>query len=873
MTYAAAVALLLARAAAHGPEVPPGAAGRAPARDAAAPAPAAAGVLTRAPVLTRFVEAEYPPDLAAAGVTGSVVLALVIDEAGAVTRGEVVESSGAPALDAAALHAVTQFLFEPAEIDGRPAAVEITYRYEFVLRPAPPPPAPAGLPVALLGRVVERGTRSPVAGATVDAGGGAVAVTDAAGRFELRGVPPGKATVRVASAEHQAFQTEETVAAGAAREVEYRVTRRHYDPFEAVVRGERERKEVAVHVLRADEVRTLPGTQGDTLKVLQNFPGVARTPFGVGLLVVRGSAPQDTKVYLDGIEIPLLFHFGGITSVVSSDVIGGLDFYPGNFGVRYGRALGGSVEVRTKEPRRELHGSAQLDVFDGRATVDFPVGDGSASVSVRRSWVDAVLAVVLPRVAPDTATDLRVAPRYYDYQAKLAHPLLGGTGEVMLFGSDDALEFVRPDDAADRPSFKLQTGFHRAALRFRRDLAPGLGNEATVALGLDRFDVLQGENFGVLTTIRSLTLRDALSWRPSPALSLTLGVDALLRSFEYSIYAPPLRAPGQVGGFIGDVAAEVGEATRGSWLSPAAYLEAEWRPSPRWRLVPGLRLDGDSRLVRGTPWLDPRLAVFFEARSGTTLSAAAGLYGEAPAPQQTTRTFGNPDLGVQRAAQYSLGLTQELPHAASLEVTAFFKDLRRVVGQTRAAAADGDPLLLSNGTVGEVWGVEALLRRQLSRGLFGWLAYTYSRSSRRDDPTMPSYPNWHLFNFDQTHILTVVASYRTAGEWTLGTRLRAVSGNPFNEPAGSVLNANSGRYQCLPPARLFASRLPGFMQADVRVDKRWVYDAWTLGVYLDVQNATNRENAEFNFNNFDCSDRVALAGLPIFPTFGLRAEW
>jgi outer membrane receptor for ferrienterochelin and colicin len=159
-----------------------------------------------------------------------------------------------------------------------------------------------------------------------------------------------------------------------------------------------------VHQVTADEVRTLPGTQGDTLKVLQNFPGVARAPFGLGFLVVRGSAPQDTRVYVDGIEIPLLFHFGGITSTVAQESIAGLDFLPGNFGARYGRAMGGSVEIRTREARKEWHGSAELDVFDGSLALEVPLGKGSAFAALRRSWVDAVLAVVLPRASPETSS-------------------------------------------------------------------------------------------------------------------------------------------------------------------------------------------------------------------------------------------------------------------------------------------------------------------------------------------------------------------------------------------------------------------------------------------------------------------------------------
>src|SRR6266540_5681277 len=96
--------------------------------------PAPAGTLTRAPELVEFVPAEYPAESEAAGVQGSVVLSIVIGEDGAVRQAVVVDPGPHPGFGPAALHAVVQFQFRPAEIDGVPAAVEISYRYDFVLR-------------------------------------------------------------------------------------------------------------------------------------------------------------------------------------------------------------------------------------------------------------------------------------------------------------------------------------------------------------------------------------------------------------------------------------------------------------------------------------------------------------------------------------------------------------------------------------------------------------------------------------------------------------------------------------------------------------------------------------------------------------------
>ncbi len=832
----------------------------------AAEEPPAQGALTRPPELLEFVPAEYPPDAEAAGIEGTVLLSIVVGEDGEVRQAVVLDPGPHPGFAAAALHAVQRFRFKPAEIDGVPAAVEIEYRYGFVLRKQAPPPAPKEAPVALEGRVIERGTRSPVAGATVEAGGVA-AETDAQGRFALRGIAPGEVAVRVASTEHEPLSFSETVVEGEVREVEYRVRRRHYDPYEAVVRGERERREVTVRSIDAEEVRTVAGTQGDTLKVLQDLPGVARTPFGLGLLVVRGSEPAETLVYADGVPIPMLFHFGAITSVVSSDVVEGIDFYPGNFGVAHGRATGGTVEVRTREAKREWHGAAQVDVFDGRVEVEGPVGRGSAYASLRRSWIDAVLAVALPRVAPDAANDLRVAPRYYDYQAKLSLPLLGGQASVFAFGSDDKMEFVQKGDAPGRPSFYLSTLFHRVGARWRRPLGPAT-NDLVVALGRDSFDVLQGDNFGLLTEILSATVRDEAVWKPSEKLALRLGVDALLRHFDYSVYAPP-----GTSGEDFETAVTAGEEDGGSWLSPALFAEADWKVLPRLRLVGGLRADGDWRLGHRIAWIDPRIAAYLDVAPKTTVTAAAGIFGSAPQPQETSRVFGNPDLEPLRALHLSLGVKRALPWASRVELTGFYKNLWSLVVPTAANGADGLPLRLSNEGRGEVIGLELLARRELAQGLFGWLSWTFSRSIRRDDPTSSDYPAWHLFALDQTHVLALVLSYRMPRGWILGTRVRAVSGDPYTPWDGHVLRADTGRTQCLASPDRLSARLSPFFQADARVDKRWVFPSWMLSVYLDVQNATNRENAEFRFPSYDCTQDVPIPSIPFFPAFGVRAEW
>ncbi|HET6346797.1 MAG TPA: energy transducer TonB, partial [Myxococcota bacterium] len=100
------------------------------------------GVLTRPPSIARAVEPVYPEAAKAARLTGDVTLQVDIGADGAVTDARILEGAG-PGFDAAALAAVRQFVFVPAEIDHVPAAVQIAYTLHFAYTDPPPPPPSA----------------------------------------------------------------------------------------------------------------------------------------------------------------------------------------------------------------------------------------------------------------------------------------------------------------------------------------------------------------------------------------------------------------------------------------------------------------------------------------------------------------------------------------------------------------------------------------------------------------------------------------------------------------------------------------------------------------------------------------------------------
>ena len=171
---------------------------------------------------------------------------------------------------------------------------------------------------------------------------------------------------------------------------------------------------------------------------------------------------------------------------------------------------------------------------------------------------------------------------------------------------------------------------------------------------------------------------------------------------------------------------------------------------------------------------------------------------------------------------------------------------------------------------GRAYGSELLLRYKPGNGgrFFGWVAYTLSRSERKDNDA----EDYYRYDYDQTHIVTALASYKLGRGWQIGGRFRYVTGSPYTPEIGGTVDYDAGTYAPVSSLSRNSKRLPAFHQLDVRVDKTWQFQSWALSAYLDVQNAYNHKQTESIGYNFDYSQTSATRGLPILPIVGIRGE-
>ncbi|MCC6747013.1 MAG: TonB-dependent receptor [Deltaproteobacteria bacterium] len=849
--------------------------------------------ITRPPELRTFVPAVYPPLAQKNGVEGTVLLQIDLDARGKVGAVKVL-TSVSPELDAAAVDAVRRFVFSPAELDGKPGPVRVRYAYRFALDRKWVPRLPEWMLDAkerergrdvVVGRVREQGTRLPVEGAAVAVMEAGVEVkADERGRFVVRDLAPGTYRVQAISLEHKRETVQVVVRAGEQTRIDFYLPRLNVSEYETVVRGKRRQTTVSRVSLRREQLTTVPGTFGDPLRVIENLPGVARVPYVGGALLIRGAPPNDSGVYLDGHRIPILYHFLGGPSVLNSQFLDRIDYYPGNADARYNRLTAGVVDVATRNTfTRQWQGAADINLLNASLFLNVPISSKvSVAAAARRSYIDAILPVVLKATSRSATT---VVPVYYDYQLRLDVDLAGDDQLYLLaLGSDDALAIASNEPKENLAvSLDSKVTFHRLQGMWRKQLGPRWSSKLSPAFGFWMTNFSSGESS---LDLKNLTwgLRWDLEGLVRKGIRLRVGADVEVTQSLFQAQIPVLvdyRNPGAPvsgggaggGGFLGgqttgetqpvDVKAVIGGA--------ALYLDAIVDLTDRLQIMPGLRFDtiyyfGNARLA-----LDPRLTARYSLWRRTTLKAAVGLYSQAPSPAVTNEVTGNPNLQLEHAAHYSLGVEQGITANLSVNATGYYLD-RYGQGirsnQVRFENGQPKPLYYTNEGGGSSFGLELMVKHELTRHFYGWLAYTLSRSlaKRRADGEAVR------FAFDQTHILTLVGSVRFGSGWEAGLRFRLVSGRPETPVLGGFFDADGGFYRQLFGVERSENR-PLFHQLDLRIEKTWLFRLWRLSAYLDVQNVYNAENPEATMFDYRFRQSGNVRGLPILPTFGVKGSF
>lgn len=724
------------------------------------------------------------------------------------------------------------------------------------------------------GKLLEKGTKKPLAQRTLFILPNKIKVeTNDHGEFKIDHLPVGDFQWVVNIPGYLRLEINDTTSDETPRTLF--AEKESYIQFESTTVGKLEKRDESKKTLSQEDFLNLPGANGDPIKAVQNLPGVNRTSGFSSNVVIQGSAPQDTRYNIDEHEIPLVFHFGGLTSVIMPESVKDVDYFSAGYGAEYSDAMGGIVSLKTREPElegRDSKGFFFIDTLKSGALYETKIDESSqVLVSGRYSYVGFVLKQVMK---DNKDINLTVAPDFADFTSIYSKKISKDESfKLVTVVSRDTLQFVFSEPLKQDPSirgdFKNETLFWRLVPQYRNKLDDANQYKLSVGIGQDNIMVELGKNYFHLQSL-PVSLRGEFEHKFSDNWISQLGIDTTWSDIKVDLRLP---SPSGAGGVNNPLSSSEVRSldTRTQELNTGLYWRNEWRGTDNWTYIPAIRYDNFSSTKENL--VAPRLTVRKQIDESLSAKFATGLYFQAPRPQESAENFGNPDLKSSQALHAALGFDKDFRQQSKdgwqWSSGLFFRDFSKlVVASSSLINRDGSlvPEVYSNEGKGFARGIETQVK--YNDGVWkGWVSYTISES-RRSDQNRSNY----LFEFDQTHNLNLVASYDYGNNWQFSGRFRYVTGNPLTPIRGSVFDSDNDVYMPL-RGEIYSQRQTDFNQLDLRFDKKVIYDTQIWSYYIDIQNVLNTKNVEDIRYSYDYSQKENITGLPLLPSIGVKGEF
>jgi len=611
------------------------------------------------------------------------------------------------------------------------------------------------------------------------------------------------------------------------------------------------------------EIESNPGSNRDISRVIQSFPGVGSTPAFRNDIIIRGGGPSENRFFLDGIEIPVLNHFstqgasGGPVGIINADFIRAADFYSAAFPASKYNALSGVLDFRLKEGSKEKTNlQLTLGASETALTLDGPIGDKTTYIfSVRRSYLQYLFSAI----------GLPFLPTYNDYQLKIKTNF--NTKNQLSVISIGSLDNLSINDGIKNPT---------PAQEYIATQIP-INNQWSYTFGVVYKHFFNNGSYSFVIS-RNMLNNEFFKY-PDNNEALPKSLDYVSREAENKLrYELDFNNKGIKYSMSANVEfAEYSNETSQQVFTNGSLVNFQYNTDlsllkyglsaqatkrffdERMLISLGMRMDANnynSNTNNLFNQFSPRISTSYSLTEKTLINAGAGRYFQQAA--YTTLGFRNNEgdlVNLTEAKfiglnQYNLGLEHRFSDKILLSVEGFYKDYFQypidiVSGSSFAnqGAAYSSVFGASEASFsgkGKASGFEILNR--WNNKTFSILAsYTYVRSLFTDiqNTFIPS-------SWDSKHLLTITGSKDLNKNWQIGFKWRFVGGLPYTpydlETSSYVQAWDAIGQPYFDYSQLNSKRFTAFHQLDLRIDKNYFFNTWTLMLYFDVQNAYNFQN-------------------------------
>ena len=622
-----------------------------------------------------------------------------------------------------------------------------------------------------------------------------------------------------------------------------------------------------------EQIEALPRLADDSLKAVHRLPGAASNGLS-GLANLRGGEAGETLVVFDGLPLYEPFHLRLLlspASVLDPRILSGLDVHAGGFTAQYGDRMSAVIDATSVRPQEDAYYEIGASLFhlSALASHRFAGGRGQWLGAVRRSNLDEVADLVDSEIGEPSYGDAFARIDYeFDERTRARLHLLVANDRAEMQNTDET-EFV---DATYRNSYLWATLEHEFSPSFD---GRAIVSYTDIASERDGEVIEPGRRTGRVDDERHYDvfgLKLDGTWRTERWVH-RFGVEhrSLWADYEYASavrFAAGYPWPDSPAQEI-ERAADPGPS--GNHL--AAYVSSRVMLTDRLAAELGLRWDEQDYGTDSDDQWGPRVNLAWQAGATTRLRASWGRYQQSQGINELQVEDGVTEfLPAQQADHWILGVEQDLPGGFGLRLEAYRKDYDDLKPRYESLF---DPLSL----VPELrWdrvriapdsaraeGVEALLTRRSTDPWNGWLSYTWSRVTDREDGA-ETRRSW-----DQTHSVGAGLTWNS-GPWNATLAASFHTGWPTTPV--DVVDAGTPAARVV-MGRRNSIRYEDYGSVDLRLSRSFALRRGDLDVFAEVTNALNQRNACCVDYTYDYPDgQLALERdyrhwLPLVPSVGL----
>jgi hypothetical protein len=769
------------------------------------------------------------------------------------------------------------------------------------------------------GKVIDATTNQTLPFVNVVVNGTKIGATsDLDGNFIITGLTPGFVVLKASFIGYEdELSTEIQVTNANVSFIEIKLAAKDNKLKEVIVQASPFRKTdespVSLNRIGVSEIETNPGSNRDIAKVIRSFPGVGSGASFRSDIIVRGGGPNESRFYLDGVEIPNLNHFatqgssGGAVGILNADLINGVNFYSGAFPASRGNALSGVFEFTQLDgnpDKLKLRGT--LGASEVSLTLDGPIGEKTSVIfSARRSYLSFLFNLI----------GLPFLPTFNDYQLKVKSKI-DAKNEISVV-SIGALDQFKLNLGIKNPTREQEYILSNIPVNEQWNYAIGgvykhFGNKGFQTIVLSR-NMLNN---------RTYKYPDNDETRPKVIDYLSQEIENKFR-YENNLRLKPLKLVYGVSGefvkynnntnqqiFSDGMLQTINYSTDINFFKWGAFAQAS-KSFFKSRLSTslGIRMDANNYSKSMSNLLDqfsPRFSASYALTDVWTVSMNTGRYFQLPAYttlgyKNLAGNFVNKDNNLKYISSDHIiaGLQYQPRENIVTSIEGFYKYYRNYPFSVRdslslaSKGADfgvvGDEEVTSTGE-GRAYGFELLNRSKFDKKLRLNIivAYTFVISEYKNVQGQFQSTNW-----DNKHIFNLTVFKGFGKNWSAGFKWRYVGGQPYTPydietsslkaawdvTGGPLLDFN----------QINSLRLAPFHQLDARIDKRFYFKKWSLMAYIDIQNAygfksqqpdyiLRAKDANGNYLVVDNGlryqlDRVANTAGTVLPTIGVMIQF